>query len=490
MSETTARETALTTTPIPSVEVIPRADHPKIQIAKDRRLSVAALVCVAFFTTCGGAYGMEPLIAAVGPGRAVALILITPIIWSLPMSLMVAELTTRLPEEGGYYVWVRETLGPFWAVQEACWTIGYTLALQAIFPVLFVSYLTYFVPSLGSGQSEHSALTAILRWLVTVVFIGSAMIVNLKGARDVGRTAKFCAAFVLTAFVAMIVFWLKRGPGPGMALNVVMKDFRVSHPGALLLGLSIIVYNYSGWDNVSTYAEEVDEPKKNYPRAIAMALLLAVLSYLLPVIAGLSTSTSAEIWNSEAGWPVLGRFIQGPWLGALLAAGGLVSMWGLFNAQILYVSRLPFVMAWDGWLPKKFAKVSPTTAVPTFAVVVLCGLTAIFTTLSYGGLAVIQCILYTAALGLEFIALIILRMRGKQVQGSFRIPGGLAGLLYACCAPTVFAGLVLYATLRDWRSFRGQLFVVVGILVSGVVLYVARRQSVRWKTGFSTIRYD
>jgi amino acid transporter len=67
-----------------------------------------ALACLIFFTTCGGAFGLEPLIGAVGPGLAVVLIILTPVLWSLPTALMVAELATLMPEEGGYYVWVRE----------------------------------------------------------------------------------------------------------------------------------------------------------------------------------------------------------------------------------------------------------------------------------------------------------------------------------------------------------------------------------------------
>lgn len=81
-----------------------------------------------------GAFGLEPLVGAVGPGLAVLLIVVTPFIWSLPMALMVAELATLLPEEGGYYFWVKETSGHFWAVQEAWWTMGYSLALVAVCP--------------------------------------------------------------------------------------------------------------------------------------------------------------------------------------------------------------------------------------------------------------------------------------------------------------------------------------------------------------------
>jgi len=300
------------------------------------------------------------------------------------------------------------------------------------------------------------------------------MTVNLKGAREVGRSAKFSALFVLGAFATMILLWLKRGPGPGAAIDIVVRDLAVSHKGALLLGLSIIVYNYSGWDNVSTYAAEVDEPKRNYPRAIAVALVTALLSYLLPAIAGLAITTKPEIWTTEAGWPAIAQIISGRWLGSLIAAGGLVSMWGLFNAQLLYVSRLPFVMAWDGWLPARFRNADSETAVPKLAIVCLCGITALFSALSYGGLAVIQCILYAAALTLEFLVLIKLRLRHRENSGSFQIPGGWIGMAYVCVAPCMFAAVVLYATLRDWRSFIGQLLVVAGIMASGLLLYVLR----------------
>ena len=110
-------------------------------------------MAVAFFTTCGGPFGLEPLPAAVGPGWAVVLILTAPIFWSLPMALMVAELSTLMPEEGGYYVWVRETMGAFWGVQEAWWTMGYSIGLMASFPVLFVSYLSFFIPALAPGAN-------------------------------------------------------------------------------------------------------------------------------------------------------------------------------------------------------------------------------------------------------------------------------------------------------------------------------------------------
>ena len=81
-----------------------------------------ALASLIYFTSSGGAFGLEPLIGAIGPLWGGVLILVAPLVWSLPISLIAAELTGLMPEEGGFYIWVRETMGAFWGVQEAWWS--------------------------------------------------------------------------------------------------------------------------------------------------------------------------------------------------------------------------------------------------------------------------------------------------------------------------------------------------------------------------------
>jgi amino acid transporter len=195
----------------------------------------------------------------------------------------------------------------------------------------------------------------------------------------------------------------------------------------------------------------------------------------LPVLAGVSVTSDPRIWSADTGWPAVARVLGGRWLGAVLAGAGLVSTWGLFNAQLLYVSRLPFVMACDGWLPATLAKISPDTAVPKTAVICFCALTALFVALPFGSLAVIQCLTYAAALTLEFLALILFRIRRPNETRVFRIPGGWLGLAYVCATPFAFATLVVYATLRDWKSFPGQLLLVAATTVAGILLYWFRR---------------
>lgn len=471
------REWPLTSQSLPTSALLDDSACERVRLPRERRLKMLSLASLIFFTTCGGAFGLEPLIGATGAGWAIVLILITPLVWSLPISLMVAELAGLMPEEGGYYVWIRETLGRFWGVQAGWWAMAYAVGVMAIFPVLFVSYLSFFFPSLGtSADGAHPGTGALVRWLAAVLMIASAMAVNLRSAKDVGRTAKAGAAFVLGAFLVMILIWLRRGVHPGALVGVVRNDFVAEHKGALLLVLSILAFDYSGWDGASTYAGEVDEPQRNYPRAIAVALTVLVACYIFPVIAGIAVTTDPAVWSDAAGWPVIGQLIGGRWLGGLLAAAGLVSMWGLFTAQLLYASRLPYVMARDGWLPKVLAKASPKTAVPTVATIVFCAITGVFAALSFGGLAVIQSLMYAGLVVLELLALVMLRVRRPGAARNFRVPGGWGGLAYVVVAPFLAAMLLLFAVVPNWRAYWWDLMVVGLVVMGGVSLYWLRRR--------------
>jgi len=453
-----------------------RFDGPTTVLSKERRLGFFALVCVIYFTVSGGAFGIEPLVGAVGPGMAVLLILITPVFWSLPMALMVAELAALLPEEGGYYVWVKESLGDFWAVQEAWWTMGYSIALVAMLSLLFGTYLDFFIRlAVPVPDSTHIAFGPLSRWLLASAIISTATIVNVLGARDVGRSSKLGATLVVGAFAAMCLLWLLRDPHPLQAIRIVRQDLSGSPTNALLVGLSIIVFNYGGWDNASTYAGEVDLPQRNYPRAIAVVFVVVLLGYLLPVIAGIGVVTDRALWTTDAGWPVIAQLIGGRWLGSLIAGAGLVSVWALVNAQLFYVSRMPLVLARDGWLPAGLAKVSAGSAAPRVAVVSCALIAALLAAFPFGGLAVIQCLLYAPALALELLSLLALRRLRPHADRPFRVPGKCWGLAYVCLAPCAFGGVVLFATLRDWHSFTQQMLVVGIIAISGVLLYFARR---------------
>jgi amino acid transporter len=106
--------------------------------APARRLRLLPLVAATFFMVSGGPYGLEDLVQKAGYARALLVLAILPFIWSLPTALMVGELSSALPEEGGYYAWVRRAMGPFWAFQEAWLSLAASIFDMAIYPTLFV----------------------------------------------------------------------------------------------------------------------------------------------------------------------------------------------------------------------------------------------------------------------------------------------------------------------------------------------------------------
>ena len=132
-------------------------------------------------------------------------------------------------------------------------------------------------------------------------------------------------------------------------------------------------------------------------------------------------------------------------------------------------------MACDGWLPHGMAKASGEAGVPKVALAWSCVVTSIFAAVSFGNLVVMYVLLYASALALEFLALIVLRLREPQAERAFAVPGGWLGIAYVCIAPLGVAAAVLLAGLREEESHAGQFLVVGGVLASGVVLYLARR---------------
>ena len=443
-----------------------------------RKLNLPALVAVIFFTVSGGAFGIEPLVGKMGAGWAIVLILVTPLLWSLPIALMVSELSSAIPAEGGYYVWVKRALGDFWGVQEGWWTICFTAVDMAVYPVLFVNYLAFFFPSLKLNEDGASQpKTFWLRWLIAVLVIVIALTVNWLGAKAVGSNAVVNILFVLLPFLLFVIFGLAQENNLSNGLAAIRSSF-AGRPSAELIavGLATVLWNYCAWDNVSTFAGEVNDAARNYPRALMATLPLTVLAYLLPVLVGIGITTSEDVWNESAGFPVLAEMLAGKSLGVLVAAAALLSAWSLFNSQLLYVSRMPFVLARDGWLPAWLGKSSSATGVPVNALFLTCAISAVFAVLPFGKLVVIDILLYAAALSLEFVALLVLRKKEPHLARPFKIPGGWPFLLILSVVPMLFAVTVLVATVSGEASDYWQIYAVGAAILSGVGLYFLRRR--------------
>jgi amino acid transporter len=166
------------------------------------RIGLAPLVGLVYFSVCGGTYGIESAVGEGGAREAIVLVIALPLLWALPIALIVGELAALMPREGGYYAWAKAELGDFWACQTGWWALCYSVVDMALYPALFVRYLHSIVPTLPLD-------TPIGAWLAAALFIGAALALNLSGVRRVGRNAVLGAVLVIAPLLvcSVVVLW-------------------------------------------------------------------------------------------------------------------------------------------------------------------------------------------------------------------------------------------------------------------------------------------
>src|SRR5579864_291251 len=138
------------------------------------KLTLLPLAAATYFMVSGGPYGIEQLVQGSGYKLALVILFLTPLFWSLPTGLMVGELSAALPAEGGFYVWVRRAMGPFWGFQEAWLSLVASIFDMAIYPTLFAVYLGRLFPVLAEG---HRGV------MISAAMIAVCVLWNLYGAK-------------------------------------------------------------------------------------------------------------------------------------------------------------------------------------------------------------------------------------------------------------------------------------------------------------------
>ncbi|PYP90536.1 MAG: amino acid transporter [Candidatus Angelobacter sp. Gp1-AA117] len=426
---------------------------PKISSFSGRKLTVLPLAAATYFMVSGGPYGIETLVQDSGYKLALLILFLTPLVWSLPTSLMVGELSAALPEEGGFYVWVRRAMGPFWGFQEAWLSLAASIFDMALYPTLFVGYLARLWRPAGQG---HNGV------LIMIVMIAFCILWNLYGAKAVGDGSMFMGVLLLSPFVAITVVALVRH------LNVAPSTL---NKGDFLTGVLVAMWNYMGWDNASTVANEVENPQRTYPRVMMLALVAIMLSYIVPVAAVWHTHLQPENW-SEGSWASIAGVVVGPWLSVALVAAAMVSTFGTFNSLVMSYSRLPVAMAEDGHLPGLFASKLANGA-PWVAILVLGTAWGLSLGLSFERLIMLDILLYGASLVLEFLALILLRIREPELHRPFRIPGGLPIAILIGVGPTILLAIALVKNRSEQLGHISALTLGLAMMALGVISYFA-----------------
>ena len=265
-----------------------------------RRTSLFYFVWVMFSYCTGGPFGLEDMVTTSGPGMTLLYLLLIPLFWSIPVSLVSAELTTAMPVEGGFYRWVRAGFGDFWGFLAGWWNWCASFLLGAVYAVQFSDYLSFYIPQLAGWK--HYAISLMVVALITWI--------NVRGIDAVGKFATALELFILMPAAVMVVMGLaqwKHNPFVPMVPphQPLFNIFGV--------GLALGLWLYSGYEQCSSVAEEVENPQRSYPFALAIVVPLSMAVYFLPTLASLAALGNWQSWHTRY-FSDAAQLIGGPWL--------------------------------------------------------------------------------------------------------------------------------------------------------------------------------
>jgi amino acid transporter len=233
------------------------------------------------------------------------------------------------------------------------------------------------------------------------------------------------------------------------------------------VGLALGLWLYSGYEQLSTVAEEVENPQRSYPRALALVVPLSVAAYFLPALAGLASAGNWDKWHTGF-FSDAARMIGGPWLGTWMTLAAMIGNVALLNSTILTTTRMPFAMAEDGYLPDLLTRKHSRYGTPWLAIVASAVIYAALAWQSLGQLISVYIWLRSATTILTVLSAWKLRRSQPDLARSFVVPGGPAGMFYVVAAPILMAIVALLGG-NTFATIGGAIAIVVGPIVYGLL---------------------
>jgi amino acid transporter len=425
------------------------------------KLKLRGLVVGLFYMVSGGPFGLEELAGSVGFLPSIPILVLLPLLWSVPVALMLGELAAALPEAGGYYAWVRRALGPFWGFQEAWLSMAASVFDMAIYPTLFALYTVQLIPSAAPYAK-----------LIAFAMLTACFLLNLLDMRKIEQSTVLLCVLTLVPFLVLALCnFLGIGGVTSVdeaATTSALPKTAPTHLDAFLTATVVGMWNYMGWDNATTLAAEVENPKQSYPRAIAIAHILVAACYIVPMLAAHVSGVEARTWETGSWVQHATRVHAG--LGLVVTFAALTSSVGMCSSLMSSYARLPVALAEDGLLPRTLLKRNKAGA-PYWALF-LCYLLWI-PALGFGfqRLVVLDIVLYGGSLLLEFVALIVLRVHEPELPRPVRVPGGIPFLVALSVGPTLLLGLALIRNRAEQAWGMPAIGFVVGVALLGVLVY-------------------
>ena len=437
-------------------------------------------------------------IAAAGHNgtSSISLWILAAIFFFVPGALVINELSSRFPEEGGLYVWAREAFGDFHGF-IAGWT--YWIYTVFYFPGLLLasaSMSAYIIGGRGAAlaQDRTFLLSVSLAMLLVAVILNIIGLNVGKWLQNAGGVGTYVPLLMLAA-VAVIVC-MRHGSATHFTLANMMPTWNWDTVNFW----SQIAFAFTGLELVSAMSEEIRDPRRTLPRAVFGAGAMIAFMYIAGTFAILSLVPAADL-NPQSG--VFHAITVGSvalklgFLGILAAILVTVGNAGGVGSTVAGIARVPFVVGIDRYLPAAFGKIHPRWKTPYISILVQAIVSGFILLASqinettrgaYQFLIDAAIILYFIPFLYMFAAVIKLSRRKDRRENSqaVLVPGGVTGVWIAgglgflVVLVGIFVSLVPPGDSSDKLGFEIKL--IGGTLASvilGLFLYVRGARSKR-----------
>jgi amino acid transporter len=383
--------------------------------------------------------GPRWIAAAARNGQSsISLWIVAALLFFVPTAFVVVELSTRFPEEGGLYVWTKEAFGDFHGF-VAGWT--------------YWTYTIFYFPGLLMASAAMMAYVGGARtaWLAedrTFLLVGSvamlaiAVWLNIVGLhigkwlQNAGGVGTYIPLLMIVAVAALL--WSRHGPVTHFSWAGMLPHWNLDTVNFW----SQIAFAFTGLELVSAMSEEVRDPQRTFPRAIFASGALIALIYIAGTIAVLAMIPDATVDPKSGvfqaitvGSSALRMGIVGVIAALLMTVGNA----GGVGTTVAGVSRIPFIVGIDRYLPAAFGKIHPRWKTPHISILIQAGLSLAVLVLSqfkatqetaYQVLVDAAIILYFIPFIYMYAAAIKLAWREDRAESrnAILIPGGKLGV--------------------------------------------------------------
>jgi len=418
------------------------------------RMRLITAVVFVFTLTCSGAFGMEDVISSSGPGLTLLMILILPLVWSVPMAFVASELGAMVPEAGGLYRWIRRGMGEYWSFQGGWW---WTLSLyvdSAVYVALALDYLGAKYPVTDDTLLALGSWGFTWRSLIGICVVAAFTFINIRGLELTGWSLSIIQVGVMVPLLVFTVWGIAVGGGNSFSPILPQGESVLT---SLSLGLAIMMWMYAGWESMSTLSGEIQNPQKVIPRALMIGTPLVIATYLVTVYAAVRVARldGADNWtNMWTGGGVdfvaAAQILGGGVLAYLLLLSAILSNIGLYAGYLATGSRPAYQMSRDRLFPGFFGRTHARWGTPWMAILVMGAVNAVLINFNFSALITIDVFLLMFPYVLIFLTVMILRVREPEVPRSFRVPlpTWALGLWVAC--PIAIAIIALFVNGTDW----------------------------------------